>query len=292
MNTPKNINLGQRSRKVNTEEKLVEYIKSQLGAPLITVDVHDDQILQCIDDTFEKFSEWVWNAQQAQLFVINTQSGIQDYILDDRIKAITGVSFADNLQGYAGGSNGSIAGIPMGSIMPPMYMPAVTAEGSLSSLSGFRGNGLAGTGVAGGVAGGPNTSGNGSGNPLEAFWAALSNSQTAQNMMGSSISYDYNASNHILRIFDDVQGSVAIEAEMDYVPNPDFDGAYAHPFVKAYATALVKRVWGSQIGKYSSALVGGATINYDRIINEAQTEIDKLEDSVMMSSESLGIFSG
>ena len=105
-NSPKNINLGQQSRKINSEEKLVNYIKTQLGAPLITVDVTDDQILQCIDDTFEKFSEWVWNAQQSQVFVINAEAGIQDYILDDRVKAISGLSIADNLSGYASGAGG------------------------------------------------------------------------------------------------------------------------------------------------------------------------------------------
>jgi len=286
--TPKNINITQRSRKVNSEAKLMAYIKSQLGAPLITVDVHDDQILQCIDDTFEQFSEWVWNAQQSQVFVITPQPGISDYILDDRIKAVTGVSFGDNLQSYAS-SGGSWGGISLGSMMPPMYMPAVTAEGNTSSLVGV---GLAATGVAGGMAGGPHTSGPGGGNPLEAFWAALSNAQTFQNMTGSHVTYDFNASNHILRIFDDVQGQVAIEAELDYIPNPEYDDAYGHPFVKAYAKNLVKRQWGENVGKYSSALVGGATINYDRIISEAQQELDKLEDSVKMASEALGMFSG
>jgi len=287
----RNINLRQQSRKIDSEEKLIKYIRSQLGEPLITCDVTNDQILQCIDDTFEKFSEWVWNAQQSMVFIITASDGIKDYILDDRIKAISAVSIADNLTGYSNGGLGIWGGLPMGEMLPPLYMPAVTLEGNTSSLMGTS-NGSA-TGVAGGVAGGPNTSnGSGSGNPLEAFWAAMSDMQTLQSLMSQNVSYDFNASNHILRFFENVQGPIAIEAELDYIPNPNHDNAYGHQFVKKYSLNLVKRIWGQQIGKYSSPLVGGATINYDRIINEAQTEIDKLEDSVMMESEALGMFSG
>ena len=293
-NSPKSVNIRQQNRRIDTETKLVKYIKNQLGDPLVTVDVTDDQIFQCIDDAFEKFSEWTWNAQQSKVFVIEADPGIQDYLLDDRVKAISGLSLGDGLNGYGkGGGMGFWGGIPMGDIIPPMYVPAITLEGQASSLSVTgSGLGLSATGVAGGIAGGPNTSSSGTGNPVESYWAALSNMQTMQSMMGQRISYDFNASNHILRIFEPVSGPVAIECEMDYIPNPDFDMAYGHSFIKNYSLNLVKRVWGGNVGKYSSPLVGGATINFDRLISEAQMEIDRLEESLMMSSEALGVFSG
>jgi len=291
-NAPRNINLRQENRKINSEEKLVNYIKTQLGHPLITVDVTEDQILQAIDDTFLKFSDWVWDAQQNQVFVIQS-SGVQDYILDPRVKSIYGISIADGLSGYGTGGGGIWGGIPLGSIMPPLYVPATDFQGNASTLmqhgSFFGGSA---TGTAGGVAGGPFTSKNGSGNAVEAAWASMVDMQTNQNMFGPNVSFDFNASNHTLRIFDNVSGAIAIEAALDYIPNPEYDDAYGHPWLKAYALNLVKRIWGQNVGKYSSPLVGGATINFDRLISEAQQEIDKLEEQLMQGSEAMGMFSG
>jgi len=205
-----------------------------------------------------------------------------------------GISIADGLSGYGSGSGlGFWGGIPLGSILPPLYVPSTDVHGQQSSLTQQGNIGGSATGVAGGVAGGSNTQGSsGTGNPIEAAWAAMVNMQSMQNMFGPNVSFDFNASNHILRLFEDISGPIAIEAAMDYEPNPDFDDAYGHPWVKSYAKNLAKRVWGENLGKYSSPLVGGAEINYDRIISEAQTEIEKLEEQLMLSSEAMGMFSG
>ncbi len=296
-NQPININLSQRSRKVDSEEKLKRYILTQLGDPLITVDVTDEQIYQSIDDAFSIFVEWVYNSEQHQVFVMEAQHGIQDYILDERIKAIYGMSIADTTSGYGGGSgNGMMQGeslIPGGSIVPPNYIPYVNMEGQQSSLEN-SGGGNAGpaTGVAGGVTG-PNTNKGDSGSDaMNQAWAAMTNMQSMQYMFGSSISYDFNAMNHTLRIFEDVSGPICIEAAMSYIPNPEYDGAYGHPFIKAMALNLTKRTWGTNLGKYTSSLVGGAELNYDRIITEAQLELDRLNEELLERwSEPLGIFS-
>ena len=294
-NAPRNINLKQQNRRINSEEKLLNYIRTQLGEPLITVDVTNDQILQCIDDTFLKFSEWIYAGDQNQIFIIEAQPGVQDYILDERIHSIYGISIGDSTTGYAsnsGGINGIWAGIPMSNIVPPMYVPYVNLEGQQSSLETFASSfsGSA-TGVAGGVAG-PNTGANSDTGNLEPMYAMWANMQTYQNLFGTHISFDFNKSNHILRIFDNVSGPIAIEAGMDYVPNPEFDDAYGHPWVKKYALNLVKKVWANNVGKYDSPLIGGSQINYQRLMDEAQTEIEKLEDEMMAGSAALGIFSG
>ena len=42
-NQPRLINVTQQDRKIDSEEKLMNYIKTHLGSPLITVDVTEDQ---------------------------------------------------------------------------------------------------------------------------------------------------------------------------------------------------------------------------------------------------------
>ena len=285
---PKNINLRQQKRRVDTEEKLVNYIRTNLGEPLITVDCTDGQILQCIDDTFQKFADWKFEPQQNMLLVIEALPGVSDYILDDRVKAIYGCSLSTGQ--VAGGGLGMWGGLPMGEMMPPMYVPATDFQGNQSSLVGSNLGGSA-TGVAGGVAG-PHSGGMSGGNPIEAAWAAMTDMQTMQHMFGASVNFDFNSSNKTLRIFEEVSGPIAIECAMEYVPDPSYDIAYSDPWIKAYSLNLVKKLWGNNTGKYDSPLVGGATINYGRLIDEAQSEIDKLDEELILRSEALGIFTG
>jgi hypothetical protein len=291
-NQPRQINLRQQNRKIDSEDKLADYIKKQLGDPLITVDITDDQLRLAIDDAFRKWSDFAFSGMENMLFVIETQEDIQDYILDERVQNILGVSFADGLSNYLSSSNGIWAGLPMMDQIPVNYVPYVNAEGQTSSLSSIPGSAeTSATGVAGGVAGGPSTGG-GRNDPGLAY-AMLANSQTLQAIYGSTVSWDYNPGNHILRIFRPFTGKIAVEASLFYYPNPDYDDSFNHPWIKEYATAKAKYIWGQNVGKYSGNLIGGSEINYDRIISEAREDMDKLEEQLIERySEPLGIFTG
>lgn len=289
-NSPANINQAQRSRKINSEEKLVNYIKTQLGAPLITVDVTEEQVLQSIDDAFDKFVDWAYDAQQHMVFVIETRKDIQDYILDERVREIYDISIADTTTSYANYAGGGISLGGFGQV-PVNYIPHVDLEGNVSSLEGYGGLAGSASGVAGGVTG-PHTGGGSAGDKMSAAVVSMANAQTMQNLFGASVSYDYNSQNHILRLFQEVQGPIAVEAALEYVPNPDFDEAYGHTWIKAYALNLVKRTWGQNVGKFDQSLIGGANINYQRLIDEASTEIEILDQDLLDKwSEPLGVFS-
>jgi len=292
MNQPIQINSSLQNRKIDSEEKLIKYIKQQLGEPLITVDVTDDQIKLAIDDAFRKWSDFAFDGMDRMLFVINTYEDVQDYLLDSRVQNILGVSFADGLSNYISTSNGIWAGLPLMDQIPVNYVPYVNAEGQTSSLESLGGSGTySATGVAGGVAGGPSTGG-GKNDPGLAY-AMLANSQTLQAIYGSTVDWDYNPGTHILRIFKPVTGQVAIEASLFYYPNPEFDDNFNHPWIKQYALAKAKYIWGQNVGKYSQTLIGGAQINYDRLISEAREDMDKLDQELIDKwTEPLGVFSG
>lgn len=290
-NQPKHVNIAQTSRKINSEEKLVNYIKTMLGADLITVDVSDAQILLAIDDTFSKFASWALDAQQNMGFVIQARTDVQDYYIDDRIQAIYGISISDGTSNYNSGTSGGISLGGFGQV-PVNYIPHVDMEGNVSSLEGgFGGGNYSATGVAGGVAGGPATSGN-QAEQMEVAYMTMVNSQMMQGMFGSSVAFDFNASNHILRIFEPIEGPIMVEAALAYRPNPDYDDAYGHQWIKAYALNKVKFLWSGNVGKYSQSLIGGAEINYDKMASESMEALEKLdEDLIEKFSEPLGIFS-
>ena len=291
-NQPREIDIKKQNRKVDSEEKLIHYIRSQLGEPLITVDVTEEQIELAIDEAFRKWSDFAFDGMDKMLFIISTRDDVQDYILDERVKNILGVSFASGLGNYISSGNGIWAGLPLMDQIPIGYVPYVNAEGQTSSLSSIPGSGdTSATGVAGGVAGGPSTGG-GRNDPGLAY-AMLSNSQTMQAIYGSHVEWEYNPGNHILRIFKPFSGNIAIEAALHYYPNPDYDDGFNNPWIKEYALAKTKEIWGGNVGKYSSNLIGGASINYDRLISEAREDIDKLNQELIDRwTEPLGAFSG
>ena len=52
-------------------------------------------------------------------------------------------------------------------------------------------------------------------------------------------------------------------------------------FLKQYTTALIKYQWGSNLSKFAGIqMPGGITLDGPRIMNEAQAEIDKLEEQI------------
>ena len=52
-------------------------------------------------------------------------------------------------------------------------------------------------------------------------------------------------------------------------------------FLKQYATALIKKQWGQNLSKFAGIqMPGGVTLDGPRIIDEAQREIDKIEEEM------------
>ena len=289
-NQPQVVNQKQRSRKVDSEQKLVDYIRTMLGEPMITVDVSDDQILLNIDETIRKFSDFAFGGEQTVAFVMEGDANTQDYRLDPRVQAILSVSWANSLGSinYGNGAGGVNLGPGWGTIGIG-YVPHVDSMGNISSLEGM-GSGSCATevsGVAGGIAKGTRM------DAMSNAYAGLAQRDTLQALFGRGVNFEYNSNTKILRVFEVIAGPFLIEASVEYQPNPDYDDVYAHPWIKDYAVALTRRLWSTVTGKYTQSLVGGAEINFDKMQSEAEAMIDKLDEDLLNKySEALGIFSG
>jgi len=289
-NQSQSINQKQRSRKVDSEDKLIDYIRMMLGHPMITVDVSDDQILLNIDETIRKFSDFAYGGEQTVAFVMEAQDNIQDYRLDPRVQAIKSVSWANSLGSinYGNGAGGVNLGPGWGTIGIG-YVPHVDSMGNVSSLEGGMNGSCTedSSGVAGGVARGSAMEN------MSNAYTSLAQRDTMQALFGRGVNFEFNSNTKILRVFEVIAGPFMIEASVEYQPNPDYDEIYNHSFVKAWALAATKKTWGNVVGKYSQSLVGGAEINYDRLLSEAESEMAQLDEDLLNKwSEPLGIFSG
>jgi hypothetical protein len=61
---------------------------------------------------------------------------------------------------------------------------------------------------------------------------------------------------------------------------------YNDIWLKRYVTAQIKRQWGSNLSKFNGVtMIGGVTLNGEKLFTDAQTEIEKLEKEIRDSYE-------
>jgi hypothetical protein len=78
---------------------------------------------------------------------------------------------------------------------------------------------------------------------------------------------------------------LVIECYRKLDPNTYTD-VYNDIWLKRYITAQFKRQWGSNLSKFNGVtMLGGVTLNGDKLFTEAQTEIEKLEKEIRDSYE-------
>lgn len=97
------------SRVVNSEEALVNYIKRQLGQPMIQIEVPDESIKDIIYESILKFTEYSWENDLTKAIVLES-NGMGEYEFREPIREILevrsqsqglGMNFSQNFgQGY------------------------------------------------------------------------------------------------------------------------------------------------------------------------------------------------
>ena len=67
--------------------------------------------------------------------------------------------------------------------------------------------------------------------------------------------------------------------------NPDtYTDIYDDIYLKRYATALIKRQWGANLSKFEGVqMLGGVTLNGAKLFEEAQADIEKLEEQIQLA---------
>jgi len=78
-----------------------------------------------------------------------------------------------------------------------------------------------------------------------------------------------------------------VVAEAYTLIDPDtFTSIYNNKWLKEYATALIKRQWGSNLIKFEGMqLPGGVTLNGRQIFDDAQADIEKLREDLRLEHE-------
>lgn len=93
---------------------------------------------------------------------------------------------------------------------------------------------------------------------------------------------------------DFAEGEILIFHAYRIVDPTTYARTWSNKWLRDYTTALIKQQWGENLAKYDGVqMIGGTTFNAQRLIDEANTEIERLEEQVkVLETAPLGIFIG
>jgi hypothetical protein len=81
----------------------------------------------------------------------------------------------------------------------------------------------------------------------------------------------------------ELQSPVSSPVDNVSVTSAGYSDVWDDRFLKRYATALIKYQWGSNLSKFAGIqMPGGVTLDGPRIMEEARTEIDKIEEEMQV----------
>ena len=73
------------------QNAFTQYILRKLGSPVIHIEVSEDQITDCIDETLLKFYEQHYDGVDIGYVILDLTDGVTTYTLDDEVQAVTEV---------------------------------------------------------------------------------------------------------------------------------------------------------------------------------------------------------
>jgi hypothetical protein len=236
---------------VTTREQLKDYCLRRLGAPVIEINIDDEQIEDRIDDAFEFYRDYHYDA--VEMVYLKHQITVQDianlYVpIPD---AVVGVSrilpFSDRSDGM--------------NIFSIRYQILINDLYSLMSTN------------------------------LIYYYQVKQELELINQVLVGTKPVRFNRHMNRLYIDMDWAGDVNVGdyiiVECYRILDPDtYRDVYNDRFLKQYTTALFKRQWGENLKKFAGVqLPGGVTINADKIYEDALDEINKIETEMQSRFE-------
>lgn len=237
------------ARPVNRQE-LIDYCLRNLGAPVLEINVDEDQIEDRIDEALKMYRDFHMDGQRRTYIPIQvTEQDLDNkyFTLTDEVMYVTRVLPITN----------SYAAINMFSMKYQMYLNDFYALYRAESLQYYV--------------------------QMQQYL------QEVDSILNGIQPIQYQRHGNKLFIDTQFRGNllagqfIMIEA---YVSLGDTPEMWDDMWLKAYSTALIKRQWGTNLSKFDGMqLPGGVTINASKIVDEAKEEITKLEEDLRNTFE-------
>lgn len=239
---------------INNREDLKNYCLRKLGAPVLRINISNDQLEDALDDGLQMFFQYHFDGQVEQYLAhILTEDEITsgEITLDDNIVSVNKITFNS-------GNMTSIATVSTADVQMQSYFSDVIKSLTTNGVSSFF--------------------------MINSQMAEINNAFKWYN----HTSFNYSRRKlYILTSLKSLKAGDAIIIHCYTRTSPDdFPKVYDELWLKKYITALFKRQWYTNLSKYSNVpLIGGTVLDVQGQISTVNDEIDKLEQSLRFEFE-------
>lgn len=255
-----------------TREELKEYCLRQLGAPVLQINIDDDQVSDIIDDTIQYYQEWHYDGVERMYLKHQiTADDVTRFLSSNESNSTTApdeatwenrnnfIEVPDHVIGVS-----KVFGVSSNWVRNDLF--GLSNQYFLMDVFSF-------------------SSGFAFGNfDMTNYFMIRQYFETLDMVVNTGALVEYRFNKRQDRLFIDIDVNRLTEGnyiliECHRALDPDsFTQVYNDSFVKKYATALMKRQWGQNLIKYNSVqLPGGITLNGRQIYEDALAEIAQLE---------------
>lgn len=239
---------------ITSRQGLIEYCLRKLGAPVLEINVDDDQIEDRIDDALQMYQEYHFDA------IIRAYHKYQILQADVDNRYITTPDYITFIQ--------RILPIGSGGAYSSKNMFSLTYQFAMNDLYPLAFNGQ-----------------------VAEYTMTMSKLELMDMTFSGAEGIRYNR--NMGRLYIDVDWGTEIKAgdwlilEAYRIVSPDeYNKIYNDIFLKQYATALIKRQWGQNLIKFEGMqLPGGVTMNGRQLFDDATQELQQLEEQMQTRYE-------
>jgi len=237
-----------------TRETFKDYIKRKLGHPVIEINIDEDQMEDRIDDALRFWQEYHFDGTE-KLFVSHE---------------VTATDISEKYLDLGADLGNSIIGISrmLASSGQTTNMFSVRYQMAFNDIATYSTRGV---------------------REMQNYWMRLSHLNMVQDLISGMSNLRFNRITN--KVYIDWDWSVDVAAG-DYIVLETYQKVgdttelWGDPFLKDYATALVKEQWGMNLSKFEGVqLPGGVTLNGRAILEDARTEIERLKEQMSLSYE-------
>ena len=257
----------------STRQELIDYCKRQLGAPVLQINIDDDQVDDIIDTAIQFYQEWHYD-------------GVETMYLKHRITSDDVYRFTHSDESEAS-PEGDVWQDRNNYIEVPDHVLGITKVFGVSS-NWIRNDlfGLSNQYFLMDIF--SFSSGFAFGNfDMTNYYMIRQYFETLDMVVNTGALVQFRFNKRQDRLYIDIDKSriyegsyLLIECHRALDPE-DWSQVYNDSFLKRYATALMKKQWGQNLIKYNNVtLPGGLTLNGRQIWEDAVTEIQQLEDDM------------
>ena len=232
--------------KPQTRQQLKEYCLRQLGAPVIEINVDDDQLEDRIDESIQLYNDYHYDGSEKVYLkhIITAEDITNEYltVADETISVIRA--------------------FPIDTTAGSISMFDVRYQLRLNDMFDLSKQQLAG------------------------YTMAMQHLSLIENLFNQAPSFRFNRHTNRLYLdidwsFEMKVGKFLLFETYRRLDPESYTDAYNDLWLKKYTTSLFKRQWGSNLLKFEGLqLPGGTTLNGRQIFDDATTELQMLDDEI------------